>query len=153
MTRASLTAIARHLLFVREVGGPNTGAWVTLFQRRTGNAPGDSWCASFVCFVLEVAYFGNSPLVRSAACQVLLDYARSKGFVVPEGQPPAIDDLFFYVNDAGHAHHIGIVTGLSPLTGIAGNTSEDGQSSNGTGVFEHAITAHVFVRLPEGIAA
>ncbi len=53
----------------------------------------------------------------------------------------------------GRAHHVGIVTVLDPLTSIAGNTSEDGLSSEGTGVFEHAL--HVapsriaFVRLPK----
>jgi hypothetical protein len=151
VTSASLTAIARHFLFVREVGAPNDGAWVSFMQRRTGNSPGDSWCASFVCLVLDIAYRSLTPLVRSASCQVLLDDARRHGFVLPAGTPPAVDDLFFYVNDEGHAHHVGIVTGVSPLTGIAGNTSEDGRSSNGTGVFEHPINASVFVRLPKGI--
>lgn len=149
MTPASLTAVARRLDFVRETSGPNDGAWVNCLQRFTGNAPGASWCASFVCFVLDVAYRGTSPLKKSASCQVLLDAARARGWIVTT---PAIDDLFFYVNGANHAHHIGIVTAVAPLTGIAGNTSEDGRSSNGTGVFEHAINAHVFVRLPKEIA-
>jgi hypothetical protein len=37
---------------------------------------------------------------------------------------------------------------IAPLTGIAGNTSEDGKSSNGTGVFEHGINARVFIHYP-----
>lgn len=141
---ASLTVIARRLNFIRETA-PNDGAWVTFIQRFTGNKPGDSWCASFVCLVLDVAYRGQSPLPKSAWCPSLLSEGRSKGWIVTDPRP---DDIFFYVNAAGMAHHIGIVTGVTPLTGIAGNTSEDGTSSNGTGVFEHPISATVFLRLP-----
>jgi hypothetical protein len=150
MTRASLIAVFRHLLFVRE-SAPNDGFWVNFIQRFTGNRVGDSWCASVVSLVLDIAYRGKSPIGKSAACQVLLDRARAKGFVV-SGEPQP-EDLFFYVNAAGRAHHVGIVTSVHPLVGIAGNTSPDGASSNGTGVFEHAISARVFVRLPKEIEA
>lgn len=143
--KASLSVVARRFAFVRETGGPNDGAWVNFIQRATGNLPGASWCMSFVYLVTDIACRGRSPLKRSGACQAVLDHARANGWVVTA---PAVDDLFFYVDAAGHAHHVGIVTALNPLTGIAGNTSEDGRSSNGTGVFEHAINATTFVRLP-----
>lgn len=79
----------------------------------------------------------------------MLADAHAKGYVVTQPQP---DDLFFFVNSAGTPHHTGIVIGIAPLTGIAGNTSPTGQSSNGTGVFEHELNVNplriVFVRLP-----
>lgn len=53
---------------------------------------------------------------------------------------PVPGDLFIYVNSVNHAHHIGIYTGDGQ--GIAGNTSEDGTSSNGTVVAEHGLTTN-----------
>lgn len=146
MTTASLSVLARRLNFIRETA-PNDGAWVSWIQRFTGNQPGDSWCASFVCMILDVAYRGKSPLVKSASCRVLLADAARHGWIVDRAEP---DDLFFYVKDAV-AHHVGIVSNVTPSTieGIAGNTSEDGTSSNGTGVFEHAIQPAIFVRIPK----
>jgi hypothetical protein len=147
---ASLTIIARRLGFVREADGPNAGAWVEFIQRFSGGAIGESWCAYFVSLVLDIAYHGKPPLTRSGMCSDLLAQASRHGWVVTDPQP---DDLYFYVTDAGHAHHIGVVTASTPLTGIAGNTSVDGQSSNGIGVFEHVLnvtpTHIVFVRLPK----
>ena len=151
---ASLTAVARHLLFVREATGPNRGAWVEFFQRFSGGVPGDSWCADFVSFVLDVAYHGKAPIVKTGSTQVMLSHARAAGWVV---DTPQIDDLYFFVHPDGTPHHVGIVTlvgapGQTAVLGIAGNTSEDGTSSNGTGVFEHRIVVAnvVFVRLPVG---
>ncbi len=142
---ASLTVLARRLNFIRETA-PNDGAWVSFIQRWTGNHPGDSWCASFVCLILDIAYKGQSPLVKSAACRVLLAEAAAKGWIV---DVPQKDDLFFYVKN-GVAHHCGIVSEVlndGTVVGVAGNTSEDGTSSNGTGVFEHAIQPAIYVRL------
>lgn len=149
MTPASLHVIARRFSFIRETEGPNRGTWVNYLQRFCSGKDGDSWCADLVSKVIDIAYRGHAPVRRSGSCQEILTDARAKGFVKVA---PAIDDLFFYVNADGHAHHVGVVTNASPLTGIAGNTSEDGKSSNGTGVFEHALTISpariVFVRLP-----
>lgn len=146
----SLTTVARRLGFVRETEGPNRGAWVGMLQRFCAGKPGDSWCADFLSFVLDVAYHGKAPLPRSGSCAILLAAARTIGTVVAA---PEVDDLYFYVTPSGHAHHVGVVTNAAPLTGIAGNTSEDGTSDNGTGVFEHAIASNpasvVFVRLPK----
>lgn len=143
---ASLSAIARRFAFVRETEGPNRGRWVEFFLRFTGNDPGDSWCASFESVCEDIAY-GKAVTPRSASCQEKLDWAVRKGRVVRE---PAPDDLCFSINAQGRAHHIAIVTDTSPLTAIAGNTSEDGTSDNGTGVYEHEIsrTGKIFVRLP-----
>lgn len=145
-----LVSLARLFRFVRETQGPNRGIWVGLFQQYTGNSGGDSWCCSFVSFLLSILYQGASPLTKTASCATMLAQARQKGYALPAGATPEAGDLYFYLNDAGHAHHIGIVTDAQPLTGIAGNTSPDGRSDNGTGVFEHGIgsTRTAFVRLP-----
>lgn len=148
MTPTSLTAVARHLNFIRETNGPNAGAWVNCLQRFTGGISGDSWCADFVSFVLDVAYYGTRMLPRTGSTGRLLDAAKAKGWLVAA---PAVDDLYFFINADGRPHHVGVITCVDPLTGIAGNTSEDGRSSNGTGVFEHAIphTGILFVRVPK----
>jgi hypothetical protein len=150
MSPASLTIVARRLSFIRETDGANAGNWVNWLQRFCDGVEGDSWCSDFQSVVEDVAYKGKRCLPKSGSCQVKLEYAMKQGWVVAE---PQVDDVFFYVNDAGHAHHIGIVSGTSPLRGIAGNTSSDGVSSNGDGVYEHELKvprAHiVFVRLPK----
>lgn len=149
---ASLTAVARHLLFIRETLGPNRGYWVEWLQRQFGGIPGDSWCAYFVSLVLEIAYMGDPPLHGTGSTKTLLAQATTKGYRLPEGTPPQPEDLYFFVSlPEGIPHHVGIVTGVNPLTGIAGNTSPDGKSANGTGVFEHALHETpnlVLVRLP-----
>jgi hypothetical protein len=148
----TLIEIARWFRFVREIGGPNDGRWVRMIQKLTGNKPPDSWCASFVSLVVGIAYQGKPPLPYSASCDVLLTAARAQGLVV---NTPASGDLFFYVHPPDDAHHVGIVTYVSSdkkaVNGIAGNTSRDGTSSNGDGVYEHAVDLSqypVYVRLP-----
>lgn len=146
---ASLSVIARRFSFVREAGGPNRGVFVEFIQRRGGDGvPGDSWCADFVSLVMDIAYRGASPLRKTGSTKAMFAEAKMKGFVEDSPQP---DDLYFFVDKIGVPHHVGIITGIAPVTGIAGNTSEDGKSSNGTGVFEHPISMDhvVFVRLPK----
>lgn len=144
---ASLSAVARHFSFVRETEGPNHGYWVAYILGFTGNAEGDSWCASFVSLCDHIATKGAMRVARTASTITMLSRARFKGQVVSS---PAVDDLVFSVRADGTPHHVGIVTNVSPLTSIAGNTSADGVSSNGDGVYEHEISAagKVFVRLP-----
>lgn len=149
MTPSSLVTIARRLSFIREVGGPNKGAWVNFLQRFCDGVEGDSWCSDFVSLVENIAYKGHIQTPKTGSTIAKLNYCRKKKWVVEHPQP---EDLYFYVNSNGTPHHVGIVTAVSPkLVGIAGNTSEDGLSSNGTGVFEHEIskTNTVFVRLPK----
>lgn len=143
--------IARLFGYVREAQsqGQNRGLRVEAIQHWSSGQFGDSWCAEFATMVLDIVYRGESPIPRLQACQDIYSLALEKGWLVDD---PQAGDLFLYVNDADHAHHVGIVTVSDPLTGLAGNTSSDGQSSNGDGVYEHALSAtppHIkFVRLP-----
>lgn len=147
--------LARQWTFVREVGGQNKGLGPSIFQRFTGNAPGDSWCASFASFILYQAFEGKQPLFASASTNALLTEARQQGWLTAA---PEIGDLFFYVHaDTGLPHHVGFVTRITPgsthpYDGIAGNTSADGVSSNGDRVAEHPLLVPaeslVFVHYP-----
>lgn len=144
----SPTDIARQFKFVREVP-QNQGLMVNAIQRWSGGSNGQSWCAYFVLFVLDISFGGKNlnPLVRSGAVQDIYNQAKRNGWMI---ENPMKDDLYIYVDSNDHAHHIGIFT--ENWNGIAGNTSEDGKSSNGTGVFEHELTRDSagikFIRYP-----
>jgi hypothetical protein len=126
--------IARLFLFVRE-SGDNRGLRVEAIQHWSQGQFGDSWCAEFATMVLDLFCQGQSPIPRGGSCQAIYDLAKQNGWV----QTPSEGDLYLYINEADHAHHVGLVTALDPLTGIAGNTSADGTSSNGDRVAEHAL--------------
>lgn len=144
-------SIARQFRFVRELP-QNRGQRVEAIQRWCGGVPGDSWCMYFVSMVLDLCYQGKSPIPRTGSCDVALATAKSNGWVTTT---PAPGDLFFRVRpDApDDAHHVGFVTQVYPdrIGSIAGNTSKDGLSSNGDGVYEHDLRLSptlVFVRVP-----
>lgn len=137
--------VARMFQFVRETSVQNTGQRVEAIQKWCGGEKGQSYCAYFVTMVLDIAYQGDAPIPREGSCQTIYEFCKARAWITDK---PAINDLFFYVDEHDHAHHIGIVTAVAPLNGIAGNTSSDGKSSNGTGVFEHSISAKFFARLP-----
>lgn len=136
-----VVAVARQFLFVREAG-QNRGQRVEAIQRWSGGLPGESWCAYFATMVLDIAYRGAAPIPRMGSCEAIYQLAMGRGWV---RATPTSGMLFLYVNADGNAHHVGIVTSIDPLVGIAGNTSRDGTSSDGDGVYEHPIAAHVFV--------
>lgn len=140
-------AEARKYVYVREAQklGQNRGLRVEAIQHWSGGQTADSWCMEFVWFIFDVCYQGDCPFDREQSCEDFRQLAISKGWIVTG--TPRRGDLYLYVAD-NHAHHIGIVTEVTPkLKGIAGNTSEDGSSSNGDRVAEHSINAKVFVRV------
>lgn len=138
--------VARQFLYLREAQslGQNMGQRVNAVQMWSGgkDAIGTSWCAWFATMVLDICYQGAAPIPRMGSCQAIRELAQKRGWIT---STPTVGSLFLYVNSQDHAHHIGIVTGLDPLTGIAGNTSPDGSSPNGDGVYEHEIHAQVFI--------
>jgi hypothetical protein len=141
----SPSVIARQLDYIRESATQNRGLRVEAIQHWSSGQYGDSWCCEFVTMVLDICFKGNSPIPRGGVCQTVYNQAKLSKWMY---STPVVDDLYLYVNSQDHAHHIGIVTSLNPLTGIAGNTSKDGTSSNGNGVYEHGINAHVFIHYP-----
>lgn len=132
----SPTEIARQFLFLREAS-QNRGQRVEAVQHWSGGQPGDSWCAEFATMVLDICFQGSPPIGRERAVQSIYDQAKKEGWMTGS---PVQDDLFIYVNDQDHAHHIGFVTNGNGTIGIAGNTSADGKSSNGDRVAEHGIS-------------
>lgn len=149
MTGHDPVVIARQFLFVREAQqlGQNRGARVEAIQHWSMGQPGDSWCCEFATMVLDISFQGASPIGRLQACEDVHSLAAEKHWLTTA---PSVGDLVLSLTPEGHAHHIGIVTAVDPLTSIAGNTSADGISSNGDGVYEHAISAtgKTFVAYP-----
>lgn len=133
--------------WVKERTGQNDGPWVEAIQRTTGNKKGDPWCASFVNFVLTIAYRGRNPLPATASCDVLLETARNRGALVDAPDP---GDLFLVMRTPTDAIHTGIVTAVSPVAvkTIEGNTNTNG-SRDGWGVFarERRRAGLLFVRV------
>lgn len=136
---------------VREIAGrQNEGQRVEGIQTWCGGKKGDSYCCYLATMVLDL-YFSfydkDSPIPREGSCQAVYDLCEKNGWITTT---PSVGDLFFYIDGNGHAHHIGMVTAVDYdlLAGIAGNTSPDGKSSNGTGVFEHEISAKKFAHYP-----
>jgi len=126
-------------LFVREAGAQNTGLRVEAIQRWSNGSKGDSWCCEFATMVLDIAYQGEAPIPRLQACQQVYDLAKRNNWLTAS---PVKEDIYIYVNSDDHAHHIGIITEDGGRTGIAGNTSADGTSSDGDRVAEHQIPAN-----------
>lgn len=135
----SPTMIARQFLFVREAAIQNTGSRVEGIQRWGNGSKGQSWCAYFATMILDIAFQGNSPIPRQGACQTIYDLAKTNKWITIN---PKVNDIFLYIDDNNHAHHIGIVTVDGGNIGIAGNTSADGASSNGDRVAEHELISN-----------
>lgn len=149
----TLLEIFRLFLFVREAG-PNQGQRVNAIQTWSGGKDGigQSYCAYGATMVLDLYYQGESPIPRTGSCQEIYELAQQNGWLVDVDEAQE-GDVFLYVNDADHAHHVGLLSAAHPLTGIAFNTSSDGTSSNGDGCYEHYLLVdrkHIrIVRLPQ----
>jgi hypothetical protein len=143
----SPTDIARQFLFVHELN-QNHGLRVEAIQRWSGGQPGDSWCCEFTTMVLDICFQGLSPIGRYQRVQDVYQIAKQNHWLVTQ---PVKDDLFIYVNSDDHAHHIGIFTDPDDWTGISGNTSANGLSSNGDRVAEHHLgnLGVKFIRFPK----
>lgn len=141
-------AIFRLFLYLREVG-QNHGQRVEAVQHWSGGeeAHGTSWCAWLATMVLDLEYQGQCPIPRMGNVQEIRELCEQKGYLVTDPEP---GDLYFFVNDENHAHHMGVVTIASPLVGIAGNTDALGKSNNGDRCAEHAIglKGTIFARVP-----
>jgi hypothetical protein len=147
--------IARQLRYLREIG-VNQGLRVNGVQIWAGGQPGDSWCVEFVWLVLDICYQGQCPFDRVQSADALRLLAIKNGWVVTV---PSVNDIVLSLRPDGTAHHAAIVTNVSPLNAIAGNTSADGTSSNGDRVAEHWVSTaqklyiHVPFDAPLAVAA
>jgi hypothetical protein len=110
--------------------GPEIDQWLAFVHQ----PPGASYCAAFACSMVHDARFAlgieSITFKKSASALHLLEL--NAALITTDPHP---GDLVIF--DQGHGlGHVAIVTGQG--TSIAGNTSPDGKSRNGTGVFEHA---------------
>ena len=136
--------------WVREATNHNDGPWVEAIQHVTGNTRGDPWCASFVTFVLDIAYTGTNPLRRTASCDLLLADAKAKGWLTEKPEP---GDVFLVMRAPDDAVHTGFVraVGRSSVATVEGNSNDDG-SREGWGVVKRParrLAGLAFIRLPE----
>ena len=147
--------IARLFKHVREGASANSGARVEGIQRWSGGTKGDSWCCHFVTMVLDLYHAGKSPVPRHGACDVILALCATNGWMV-RAEEMREGDIWFRLADPTDAVHIGFTT--TPVKDgvfgqISGNTSEDGLSNNGNGVYERPVKyvpgKVAFARLPE----
>lgn len=130
--------------WVRETTGKNDGPWVEAIQRTTGNKKGDPWCASFVNFVLDIAYRDLNPLPSTASCDVLLEFAKKRGLLTDK---PVPGDVFLVMNTPTDATHTGIVTEVfaDRVATIEGNTNRQGaREGNGVWARERLRTPSIF---------
>lgn len=148
----TLLDLARKFRYVRELP-ENRGQRVEAIQKWCGGKSGDSWCCHFATMILDIWYEGKSPIPRTGSCDVVLETARQDQRLSEE---PRVGDLYLRLRAKHDANHIGIVTDVSQwddnvIGTLSGNTSPDGLSSNGDGVYERAInvsdrTTIIFVR-------
>lgn len=133
--------------WVKEATGANDGPWVEAIQKITGNKRGDPWCASFVAFVLGIAYNGRPPLPVTASCDVLLEFARKQNRLVKDPEP---GDVFLVLKSPDDAVHTGLVSRVTEqvVGTLEGNTNSGG-SRDGWGVFarERRRAGLAFIRL------
>lgn len=145
-----LIAEARSWRYVREIPEEqNRGLRVEAVQHWAGGTYGDSWCMEMLWVWLDRYTQGKPPVPRVQSCQHFREIATANGWRVTE---PVPGDIVVSIDPAAnHAHHIALVTATETgLVAIAGNTSEDGISSNGDRVAEHEISAEnkEFFRIP-----
>lgn len=135
--------------WVRETTGKNDGPWVEAIQRTTGNKRGDPWCASFVNFVIDIAYRDLNPLPATASCDVLLQFARKHNLLTTK---PESGDVFLVMRNRNDAIHTGIVTEVlaDTVRTIEGNTNREGaREGNGVWVRERPRAGLLFISVPQ----
>ncbi len=144
--------IARQFLFVRESATQNRGLRVESIQHWSAGQFGDSWCAEFLTMVLDIAYQGKSPILRTGSCDEIWAVAKKENWIVTQPQP---GDIYLRVRNGDDAHHVGFLVSGVPASGqfvsISGNTNTTG-SSNGDGVYEHPVVSlpgDTFIHLPD----
>ena len=148
--KAQIVPVAQLFVnWVRETTGKNDGPWVEAIQRTTGNKKGDPWCASFVNFVIDIAYKDANPLPATASCDALLAFAEKNGLLTTT---PVPGDVFLVMkqNSKTDAIHTGIVTEVTPSTirTIEGNTNrEGGREGNGVWARERPRAGLLFIRV------
>ncbi|MDO4732455.1 MAG: CHAP domain-containing protein [Bacillota bacterium] len=96
--------------------------------------PGQPWCAMFVSWCARQAGLGQEVIPRFAYVPYGLAFFRERKRYFPRGaRIPSPGDLVFF----GNSEHVGIVERVEKgvLFSIEGNTTPQGESSKGDGVY------------------
>lgn len=154
MSKARIVPVAQLFVgWVRETTGRNDGPWVEAIQRTTGNKRGDPWCASFVNFVLDIAYRDLNPLPATASCDELLRFAKDRDLLMKTSTGVVPGDVFLVMRNPDDAIHTGIITGVGPgglIRTIEGNTNREGsREGNGVWARERSSASLFFVSVPD----
>lgn len=133
--------------------GSNYGPVIALFEAITG-AIRQSWCASFVMFLLNLAGYDISIFVRSAYVPFIAARARQLGLAIDPHHIASGDPVCFDWGKDGIPDHIGIasstVDSRGNFTTLEGNTAV-GNDSNGGEVMRrvrNVAQVHTAFRLP-----
>lgn len=136
---------------IREKTGKNDGVEVERFLKSVGRKAGDSWCAAFVSYCLNVT---NHPFpVRSGLSRAFVTKQSIYATKVLQGQNEvACGDLAIWQNGNTISGHIAIVViaDKTKFITIEGNTSSGkGKQYDGDGVFikERYIQPYNYFRI------
>lgn len=112
--------------------GTNAGPFVERVLGTTGNRAGDPWCAAWVAMVGRTALGDAWPVVRSASCVAIAEWAAAQQCrYVAQRVPAQVGDLFLLHYPALQRFaHVGLVIGVGAdgrtITTREGNTSGAG---------------------------
>lgn len=106
--------------------GVNAGPYVERVLKLTGLDKGNPWCAAHVCGVGTAALGASWPVVKTASCVQLSEWARTQGVLTTTPEPGAI--FLLHYEKLHRFAHTGFVVrkdGESWVTN-EGNTSGSG---------------------------
>lgn len=111
--KALQIAIDELNLGAKEIGGNNSGPWVSKYLNPAGLIPPQNWCASFVsyCYMKAAGSKENMPFRYSPGAKDILSQMKKKGWVIPSGTDPEPGDIVVWwrVRADGWQGHIGLV--------------------------------------------
>ena len=118
--------------------GSNSGPHINDWLAYVHLPPGNSYCAAFVCSMLHDARtaLGLDPVGFHPSASVMHLWAINQAFALGPNDVVEAGDIVIVDHGRGEGH-TGIVT--DPGVYISANTSPDGKSREGTGVYEHAF--------------
>lgn len=125
--RDKMLEVARAQVGYKEGAGNATkyGAWYGLDHQ--------PWCAMFVAWCAAQAGIPEGTIPKLAYVPYMVAFYSGKGLLRGKDYTPQPGDIVFY----GRSSHVGIVSEARDgrIYAIEGNTSRDGNSSNGDGVY------------------
>jgi hypothetical protein len=116
---------------VREIGFTNTGPEVNQYLQFVGLAPGDPWCAAYVCFrIYKAAHEVGVDItkwIKSGSAEALYLNAKQKGLLIDTPQPGCVFFEYFpAMNRYAHTGFVRSVSAGNTFSTVEGNSNTDG---------------------------